>query len=310
MIPSSAAEVEVVEGERAVGADAVPGRPVAVRPHRDHRGRGLLRRPCARSPATSTPSRASRASRRVARSGRRRRRRRCAPRRRAGRAPRRCRRRCRPGDIRIVSTSWPSEPSGIDSMPITWVSRTCTPTVAIFMLFSCGGAVAAPQRRLDHGGLLGLGEDARRAERAGAVVQRGQPLEQQRVLDGLVEGRADGDRAVVGHQRGLPVRRAPRDAGGQLGRAERRVRRHPDRAAEQQLLVVEDRQLVEHAGDRGGVRRVGVHDGGGAGVGVDAEVQVELGGRDAGRPRPRRRRGRRRVTSSARAVARARRRCR
>ena len=37
------------------------------------------------------------------------------------------------GENRIVSTSWPSEPSGIDAMPMTWVSRTCTPTVAIFM---------------------------------------------------------------------------------------------------------------------------------------------------------------------------------
>ena len=36
------------------------------------------------------------------------------------------------GDQRMVSTSWPSDPSGIDSMPMTWVSRTCTPTVAIF----------------------------------------------------------------------------------------------------------------------------------------------------------------------------------
>ena len=55
------------------------------------------------------------------------------------------------GDIRIVSTSWPSEPSGIDSMPMTWVSRTCTPTVAIFMAFSwsigCGGSVVAFERR-------------------------------------------------------------------------------------------------------------------------------------------------------------------
>ena len=43
------------------------------------------------------------------------------------------------GEKRIVSTSWPSEPSGIDSMPMTWVSRTWTPTVAIFMGVSWGG---------------------------------------------------------------------------------------------------------------------------------------------------------------------------
>ena len=35
-------EVHVVEGEGPVGADAVPGRPVAVGAHRQHAGRGLL----------------------------------------------------------------------------------------------------------------------------------------------------------------------------------------------------------------------------------------------------------------------------
>ena len=35
-------QVEVVQGERTVGPDAVPRRPVPVRTDRDHRRRGLL----------------------------------------------------------------------------------------------------------------------------------------------------------------------------------------------------------------------------------------------------------------------------
>ena len=31
----------------------------------------------------------------------------------------------------IICTSWPCEPSGMDAIPMTWVSRTCTPTTAI-----------------------------------------------------------------------------------------------------------------------------------------------------------------------------------
>jgi hypothetical protein len=42
---------------------------------------------------------------------------------------------------------------------------------------------------------------------------------------------------------------------------------------------VDDRQLVEDTGDRGGVRRVGVYDGGSVRGVVQVEVEVELGGR-------------------------------
>ena len=253
------------------------------------------------SPVTSTPSRSSSASRLAAIGSSPTAPKLCTS------APSRLRMTAVPpavpaGEKRIVSTSWPSEPSGIDSMPMTWVSRTCTPTVAIFMVLLVdegGGSVAAGERLVDDVGLLLVGEHARRAEGAGPVVERGQPLQQQRVLDGLVERAADGDRPVVGHQRGLPAVERVADVGGELGRAEGGVRRDPDRPAEQELLVVQDRQLVEHAGDGGREGRVGVHDGGGAGGGVHGEVQVELGGGHAACPRRPRRRASTTVTSSA-----------
>ena len=37
------------------------------------------------------------------------------------------------GEKAMVSTRAPAEPSGMDSIPIAWTSRTCTPTVAIVM---------------------------------------------------------------------------------------------------------------------------------------------------------------------------------
>ena len=55
------------------------------------------------------------------------------------------------GENRMVSTSWPSEPSGTDSTPITCASRTWTPTVAIFMTSpGCSCRVFVP-------GLWGVG---------------------------------------------------------------------------------------------------------------------------------------------------------
>ncbi len=65
----------------------------------------------------------------------------------------------------------------------------------------------------------------------------------------------------------------------QLRGAEGGVRRHPDRAPEREHLVVDERQLVEHAGQRRGDRAVGVDDGAGLVAAVGAEVQLELGGR-------------------------------
>lgn len=65
-----------------------------------------------------------------------------------------------------------------------------------------GGAVVAGDRGLDHGELLLLVEEAGAAHGGRALVDTAGPFEQQRVLDGLVEGRPVGDGAVVRQQGG------------------------------------------------------------------------------------------------------------
>ncbi len=108
--PLERAEVEVVQRERAVGPDAVPGRPVAVGSHRDHRRRGLLVG-LAHQPADVDALARQQREQRVARSGPRRRRRTTTPRRPAGPGSPPCRRRCRP------ATSGSSRPARRPSRP-------------------------------------------------------------------------------------------------------------------------------------------------------------------------------------------------
>ena len=191
------------------------------------------------------------------------------------------------GDIRMVSTSAPLDPSGMVSTVATWMSSTWTPMQTTFMAISCGHgvsgsgrvrAVVPRDRRATTSSCCLRSSTAGFAHGERVAIDGAQPLEQQRVLDRLVEGRPDRDRAVVGHQRRRALERGAH-AGGELGRAEGRVRRHPDRAAEQQLLVVDDRDLAE-------TRDAAVLTGAwvcttarDVGVGVDGEVQVDLGRR-------------------------------
>ena len=84
---------------------------------------------------------------------------------------------------------------------------------------------------------------------------------------------------MVGHQRRGPALERLGDRLGQLGVPKVAYGATAHGAAEQQHRVVDAGQLVEHAGERGRHRRVGVDDGAGVEALVDAEVQVELGGR-------------------------------
>ena len=83
---------------------------------------------------------------------------------------------------------------------------------------------------------------------------------------------------MVGHQRrGAALERVEGEP-RQLRGAEGRVGRHADRAAEGEHLVVDERQLIEHAGQRRAHGTVGVDDRAGLVAAVDAEVELELGG--------------------------------
>ena len=156
-------EVQVVEGERAVGADAVPGRAVAVGPDRDHRRRGLRGRPCAparrrrRAPAPAVPA----GCRAIGSAP-------TAPKLRTSRAEPgqhdRSAARGAGGENRIVSTSWPSEPVG-DRLDADHVGvEDVHADGGDLHGFCLGGAVVAGRVPcVDHVRLLVLGEHARGA---------------------------------------------------------------------------------------------------------------------------------------------------
>ena len=276
--PAQRRTIEVVEGEGAVGADAVPGRAVAVRAHGEHRG-GRLVVVLARQPAgvdaLAAEQREQGVADRVGAHG--------ADAEHLGAEPGET----TPvppavpaGDIRMVSTTCPSLRSGIDSMPTTWVSSTCTPTTAIFMtspaVRSCGRA--------------------RRGRRScsWAVSTRGVPSALVRWCSAA--SHSSNTACSTAWSRLAPSATEPwlaisatwrpssaaRTCGSELGAAEGGVRRHRHGAAEQQLLVVQHRQLGEavDARNRRRPRRVGVHDGARLRpVGQHAEVQPDLGGR-------------------------------
>ena len=81
---------------------------------------------------------------------------------------------------------------------------------------------------------------------------------------------------MVGHQHGRPALERVEHRLGQLRRPERLVAGHRHRPAEPEHLVVDARHLVDDAGERGGGRRVGVHDAAGVVALVNAEVQLDL----------------------------------
>ena len=209
--------------------------------------------------------------------------------------------------MRISSTSSPPWPSGIASTGRTSTSSTCTPIAERPHLVAHRSsstlrvrAVAARQRRRHHRLALLGAEHARLAERGRSPVDRAGPLEQQRAARApRPTSLAVDDRAVVRHQRraaalervaapSAPARACRRSRTGATGTAPPSCE-HP---------VVHARQLVEHARERGGHRRVRVHDR----AGVVARGRRRGAGRARTSARARRRRaprpGRRRVTCS------------
>ncbi len=185
--------------------------------------------------------------------------------------------------MRISSTSSPPWPSGITSTGRASTSSTCTPmaialTPATSSLRAAHGAVPALHHRGQDGLQVLVAERPRRAQRGRAPVDRAGPLQQARELQ---RGRHVGpvhQRSVVGHQGGGLALEGLHHERGQLGCAEGRVGRHPNRSAQGEHRVVHARQLVDHAREGGGHGRVGVHHRAGVEAPVDAQMEAELGG--------------------------------
>jgi beta-glucosidase len=143
-----------------------------------------------------------------------------------------------------------------------------------------GGAVAALDLGV-HLGHLRLAQDPwgeGRAQRVGPQPDLGHPFEVEGAVVGGLDARPVGDRPVVGQQYPRAALDGGQDVAGQLLATEGGVRRHPDGAAHDGQDVVDGGQLLDHRGDHGGCRRVGVDHRGGVGVPVDELVEGELAG--------------------------------
>jgi hypothetical protein len=85
-----------------------------------------------------------------------------------------------------------------------------------------------------------------------------------------------GDRPMVRHQRRGAALQGVEHRRRELRRPERLVPRHRHGSAQQEHLVVDARQLLQDAGQRGRHRSMGVNDGAGVIAPIDAQVQTEL----------------------------------
>src|SRR3954452_22178901 len=178
------------------------------------------------------------------------------------------------GESRISSISAPPCPSGIASTGRPSTSRMWAPKATTS---GTRGTVAEPPDLRGHVGELLLAHHGGCPYLRRVPVQRAGPLEQEGRIDGVCELDPAGQRPVVLHQRRRVTLERLQHVRVQLVGAEGRVRRHPHGPAELEHLVVDRRQLVEHAAERRRHRRVRVHHGPGPVEAlVHAEVEAEL----------------------------------
>src|SRR3954447_10498956 len=161
------------------------------------------------------------------------------------------------GESRISSISAPPCPSGIASTGRPSTSRMWAPKATTS---GTRGTVAEPPDLRGHVGELLLAHHGGRPYLRRVPVERARPLEQEGRIDGVGELDPAGQRPVVLHEHGRVTFQSSQHVRVQLVGAEGRVRRHAHGPAELEHLVVDRRQLVEHAAHGRRHRGVRVHD--------------------------------------------------